>query len=56
MTRKKNSLFRVPDGNDEYSDRSGLWLKLFEEKRENLNRIRICDIHFVKSNFYKFLS
>lgn len=46
---KKASLFRIPDRNDEYSDRCGLWLKLLEEKKENMHRIRICADHFLNS-------
>lgn len=47
---KRMSLFRIPDRNDEYCQRSGLWLKLLEEKSENVHKIRICSDHFLKSN------
>lgn len=47
----KKSYYRIPDRNDEYCDRSGLWIKLLDAKRENIDKIRICSEHFVKSNF-----
>lgn len=55
---KKNvSLYRIPARNDEYSDRCGLWLKLLQEKPENMHNIRICSVHFFNSNlFLQFIS
>lgn len=52
--KKNTSLFRIPDRNDLYSERCGLWLKLLEQKSENMHKIRICSVHFLKSktNFY----
>lgn len=62
------SLFRVPNRNDEYSERASMWLKLLDEKKENLHKIRICSEHFLKSinnlhskvlalsQFYHFIS
>lgn len=54
---KKMSLFRIPSRNDEYCERASLWLKLINEKHENVHSIRICSNHFLKSNlfFYFFL-
>lgn len=49
---KKMSLFRIPDRNDEYCERSKLWLKLLEEKPENVHKIRICSAHFLNSIYY----
>lgn len=49
---RKMSLFRIPDRNDEYSERSGLWLKLLDEKAENVHKIRICSKHFIQSNLF----
>lgn len=34
---KQMSLYRVPDRTDEYLERSRLWLKLLEEKAENVH-------------------
>ena len=48
---RRMSLYRVPDRNDEYCNRSALWLKLLEEKAENVHKIRVCSKHFLKSNF-----
>lgn len=52
---KRMKLFRIPDRNDEYNERSGLWLKLLDEKSVNVDRIRICSDHFLNSKvfFYK---
>lgn len=36
----KKSYYRIPDRNDEYCDRSGLWIKLLDAKRENIDKIR----------------
>ncbi len=47
---KNMSLFRIPNRNDEYSDRGKVWLKLLNAKNENVNNIRICSQHFMKSN------
>lgn len=49
---KNVSLFRIPNRNDEYSERGGLWLKLLNEKPENMHRIRICSTHFLNSNLF----
>lgn len=50
-------LFRIPDRNDDYSERSGLWLKLLNEKTENIHKIRVCSEHFLNSNLlYKLLN
>lgn len=46
---KKMSLFRIPNRNDEYSERGNVWIQLLNEKKENINQIRICSLHFVKS-------
>ncbi len=46
---KTQSLFRIPNRTDEYSERWRLWLKLLNEKQENINKIRICSDHFLKS-------
>lgn len=51
----KRSLYRIPDRNDKYSDRSSLWLKLLGEKLENVNKIRICSDHFVTSNLFTII-
>lgn len=53
---KRMSLFRIPSRNDDYCERASLWLKLVNEKPENVDSIRFCSIHFLKSNFYIFLS
>lgn len=53
----KTSLFRIPNRNDEYSERGNVWLKLLNAKKENVNQIRICSHHFSKSIllfFHKF--
>lgn len=49
---KNVSLFRIPDRDDEYSERCGLWLKLLNEKSQNMHNIRICGEHFLKSNLF----
>lgn len=43
------SLYRIPDRNDEYCERAGLWLKILDESPQNIHKIRICSEHFVKS-------
>lgn len=50
--KRNTSLFRIPERNDEYSDRCALWLKLLDEKPENMHKIRICALHFIKSNSF----
>lgn len=47
---KKMSLFRIPNRNDEYSDRANVWLKLLDATEENVQKIRICSQHFLNSN------
>lgn len=49
---KKQSLYRIPNRNEDYSGRWRLWLKILNEKEINLNKIRICSEHFLSSNFY----
>lgn len=51
---KKMSLYRIPNRNDEYSDRGKVWLKLLNAENENINQIRICSNHFVKSISFQF--
>lgn len=51
LLRFEKSLFRIPDRDNEYSDRCRLWLKLLGEKKENMHKIRICSDHFLKSNW-----
>lgn len=46
---KKMSLFRIPNRSDEYSERGKVWLQLLNEKKKNINQIRICSLHFLKS-------
>lgn len=46
---KKQSLYRIPNRTEEYSERSGMWLKLLNEKKENIHKIRICSNHFLTS-------
>ncbi len=47
---KTKSLFRIPNRNETYEYRWRLWLKLINEKQENMHKIRICSDHFIKSN------
>lgn len=53
FVKKNVSLYRIPDRTDEYSGRCGLWLKLLEERPENMHNIRICSTHFLNSNFFR---
>lgn len=48
---KRMSLFRIPNRKDEYSERAKVWIKLLNAKKENVDAIRICSIHFLKSIF-----
>lgn len=51
---KKMSLFRIPNRNDEYSERGKVWLKLLNAKNEDVDQIRICSQHFLKSILFSF--
>lgn len=46
---KRQSLYRIPNRTDENAERSRLWLKLLNEKEENIHKIRICSDHFLTS-------
>lgn len=48
---KNRSIFRIPDRNDEFCERSNLWLKILDTEAKNIEEIRICSEHFLESNY-----